>query len=90
MERETLSYEDIERLIGPPPHGSKMPEEYTKIMKPEVSGDPINWIVNLNDCNNNLCVWKRDSDMCEWVCACQILVLIKNIKDFILNNDLCL
>nr|XP_022339795.1 paraplegin-like [Crassostrea virginica] len=42
MERETLSYEDIERLIGPPPHGSKMPEEYTKIMKPEVSGDPIN------------------------------------------------
>lgn len=28
MERETLSYEDIEKLIGPPPHGSKMPDEY--------------------------------------------------------------
>ncbi|XP_061162893.1 paraplegin-like isoform X2 [Saccostrea echinata] len=34
MERETLSYEDIEKLIGPPPHGNKMPEEYMNLNVP--------------------------------------------------------
>lgn len=31
MERETLSYEDIEKLIGPPPHGNKMPDDYVNL-----------------------------------------------------------
>lgn len=37
MERETLSYEDIEKLIGPPPHGNKMPDDYANLTHVEAA-----------------------------------------------------
>lgn len=37
MERETLSYEDIEKLIGPPPHGNKMPDDYVNLTHVEAA-----------------------------------------------------
>lgn len=42
LERETLNYNDVEALIGPPPHGKKRliePADFEASLKKEVSNN---------------------------------------------------